>query len=149
MLNFTKGDLFSSEAEALVNAVNTVGVMGKGIALRFKETFPQNFKAYKKACTNKELRPGKLLAVWDANPATGKKLIINFPTKEHWRSPSQYDYVEQGLTELARYIETTGVQSVALPAIGCGLGGLDWSKVKQLIIQHLEKLNAAIVVYEP
>ena len=105
MLNFITGDMLKAKADALVNTVNTVGVMGKGIALQFKEAFPQNNKIYITACKNKELEPGKLLAVWDSNLLLGKKLIINFPTKTHWRQPSRYEYIENGLQALVVLIE--------------------------------------------
>ena len=97
MLQFITGDMLKAKADALVNTVNTVGVMGKGIALQFKEAFPQNNKIYIEACKKKELEPGKLLAVWDNNLLLVKNLIINFPTKIHWRHPSKYEYIESGL----------------------------------------------------
>ena len=93
MIKTEKGDLLNANTTALVNTVNTVGVMGKGIALQFKEAFPNNTKKYIEACKNKELFPGKLLAIWDANLQLGEKLIINFPTKVHWRQPSKYEYI--------------------------------------------------------
>lgn len=111
--------------------------MGKGIALQFKEAFPQNNKVYIAACKNKELEPGKLLAVWDSNLLLGKKLIINFPTKTHWRQPSRYEYIESGLQALVALIEKEKIQSVALPPLGCGNDGLDWAIVKPMIIKYL------------
>ena len=148
-LQFITGDMLRAKAEALVNTVNTVGVMGKGIALQFKEAFPQNNKFYIEACKKRELEPGKLLAVWDNNLVLGKKLIINFPTKTHWRQPSKYEYIESGLQALVILIEKENIQSVALPALGCGNGGLDWARVKPLIEKYLGELPLQIIVYEP
>ncbi len=141
--------MLRTKAQALVNTVNTVGVMGKGIALQFKEAFPQNNKIYIEACKKKELIPGKLLAIWDSNLLIGKKLIINFPTKTHWRQPSRYSYIQEGLIALVELIKKEEIQSIALPPLGCGNGGLDWSVVKPMIIQYLGKLDTHIFVYEP
>lgn len=138
-----------AKVEALVNTVNTVGVMGKGIALQFKEAFPLNNKIYIEACKNKELIPGKLLAVWDENLLLGRKLIINFPTKVHWRYPSKYDYVEKGLVALKELITEKNIKSLALPPLGCGNGGLDWSIVKSLIEKYLSDSTADIFVFQP
>lgn len=149
MLQFLKGNLLESRAEALVNTVNTVGVMGKGIALQFREAFPVNFKEYQKACKAGLLQPGKLLPVKDHNAFLGEKLIVNFPTKTHWRKPSQYQYIEDGLKELALLIKEKGIKSIALPPLGCGNGGLDWQRVKSLIEANLAGLDAEIQVYEP
>lgn len=149
MLKIVKGDMFKAKADALVNTVNTVGVMGKGIALQFKEAFPQNNKIYIDACKKKELAPGKLLAVWDSNLILGKKLIINFPTKVHWKSPSKYEYIEKGLIALVDLIEKEEIKSIALPPLGCGNGGLDWSKVRPMMIKYLEDLPIEILVFEP
>jgi O-acetyl-ADP-ribose deacetylase (regulator of RNase III) len=149
MITWTTGDILSSPAEALVNTVNTVGVMGKGIALQFKENFPNNYKAYLDACKKKELEPGKLLPVWDENLRTGKKLIINFPTKIHWRSPSQYEYIEKGLDAMKKLLVEQKVKSIAIPPLGCGNGGLDWNRVRPLIEDKLQDLKLDIFVYEP
>jgi O-acetyl-ADP-ribose deacetylase (regulator of RNase III)/uncharacterized protein YwgA len=149
MLYLTKGDIFQSKAEALVNTVNTVGVMGKGIALQFKEAFPVNNKKYIEACKNKELFPGKLLAIWDTNLLLGRKLIINFPTKIHWRHPSKYEYIEKGLAALRELLETEKVKSIAIPPLGCGHGGLDWIKVRPMIESYLQGLPHDIYLFEP
>ena len=149
MLSIVSGDMLKAEAEALVNTVNTVGVMGKGIALQFKEAFPHNNKVYINACKNKQLEPGKLLAVWDNNMLLGKKLIINFPTKTHWRYPSKYEYVEKGLVALVELIKKDGIQSIALPPLGCGNGGLEWPRVKEMISKYLGHLPIEITVFEP
>ncbi len=149
MLQFIIGDMLRAKADALVNTVNTVGVMGKGIALQFKEAFPRNNKIYIESCKRKELVPGKLLSVWDSNLLLGKKLIINFPTKTHWRQPSKYEYIESGLMALLNLIETENIKSIALPPLGCGNGGLEWSIVKPMIIKYLGQLPLKILVFEP
>ncbi len=149
MIKLVEGDMMLSGAEALVNTVNTVGVMGKGIALQFKEAFPNNNKAYVEACKRKELEPGKLLAVWDENLQFGKKLIINFPTKIHWRNPSQYEYIEKGLVTLRELLQREEIKSIAIPPLGSGNGGLDWNRVKPMIEQALSGLETEIMIYEP
>ncbi|UOE52552.1 macro domain-containing protein [Mucilaginibacter sp. SMC90] len=149
MLTYHKGDLLKDNAEALVNTVNTVGVMGKGVALAFKNAFPHNYLVYRTAFASKQLAIGRLLVVHDENLLLGKKIIINFPTKTHWRLPSEYTYIVQGLTALRNYLNENSVASVALPAPGCGNGGLDWGKVKPLIEENMGDLNVDIRVYEP
>lgn len=149
MIKFVKDDILQSQAVALVNTVNTVGVMGKGIALQFREAFPSNYKAYLDACKNKELEPGKLLAVWDENIQTGKKYIINFPTKQHWRNASKYEYVEKGLVALRKLIQEEKIESIAIPPLGCGNGGLDWNIVKSMIVDAMQDLDALVYIHEP
>ncbi|WP_379967247.1 macro domain-containing protein [Epilithonimonas sp. UC225_85] len=149
MIDTLKGDMMQSGAEALVNTVNTVGIMGKGIALQFREAFLSNNKAYKEACKNKELEPGKLLAVWDENLQLGRKLIINFPTKVHWRNPSKYEYIERGLIALRELLIKENIKSVAIPPLGSGNGGLDWNKVKPMIEKALQGMDTHIMIYEP
>lgn len=149
MIRVFEGNIMQSGAEALVNTVNTVGVMGKGLALQFKEAFPYNNKLYVEACKRKELEPGKLLVVWDQNLQLGKKLIINFPTKVHWRNPSKYEYIEKGLVALRELLQKEKVKSIAIPPLGSGNGGLDWKKVKPMIEQALDDLNTDIIIYEP
>ena len=149
MLRFTTGNIMDSSAEALVNTVNTVGVMGKGIALQFKQAFPHNFNVYQQACLNGQLVTGKILAVKDSELLLGERLIINFPTKQHWKVPSKYEYVESGLIALIAYLQANPVKSMAIPALGCGNGGLDWQKVKPMIENHLFQLDMPIWVYEP
>ena len=141
--------MMQSKVEAFVNTVNTVVVMGKGIALQFKEAFPQNNKVYIDACKNKELAPGKLLSVWDENLILGRKLIINFPTKVHWRHPSKYEYIEKGLVALKDLIKEKNIKSLAMPPLGCGNGGLDWEVVKKLIEKYLGDSKASILVCQP
>jgi O-acetyl-ADP-ribose deacetylase (regulator of RNase III) len=148
-MKYIKGNLLEADVQALVNTVNTVGVMGKGIALQFKETFPSNYKKYVAACKNKELEPGKLLVVEEPT-LDGTKIIINFPTKTEWYLKSKYEYIEKGLAELAKVIEHYDVKSIAIPPLGCGNGGLKWDKVKVLIEERLGNLsNVNIQVYEP
>lgn len=149
MLRYTTGNLLSSSAEALVNTVNTVGVMGKGIALQFKRAFPHNFEIYKVACLNGSFRTGQILAVRDSELILGERLIINFPTKQHWKLPSRYEYIESGLHTLVAYLKENTVKSLAMPALGCGNGGLEWLKVKRMIEQHLSGVDTDIWVYEP
>lgn len=149
MIEFTKGDLLASTDDVLVNTVNTVGVMGKGIALQFKDEFPNNFAVYADACRKGELYPGKLLVVKDRSLRYGEKTIVNFPTKVHWRNPSKYEYIEKGLVALREFIIAGKVDSIAIPPLGCGNGGLDWSRVKPMITEALSDLQTTIHIYEP
>ena len=149
MIQYITGNVLESEAEALINTVNTVGVMGKGIALQFKKAYPTNFKIYSEAHKKDELAIGKLLVVKDSNFSSGDKLIINFPTKKDWRKPSEYSYIEEGLDDLIRVIEKHQVKSVAIPPLGAGNGGLEWEKVKKIIETKLSSLDIEILVYEP
>jgi len=149
MIHYQIGNLLDSEAEALVNTVNTVGVMGKGIALQFKNMFPNNYKLYSIACKKEELRIGKLLVNKEETLLSGNKIIINFPTKTDWRLPSEYEYIELGLKELVNIISEYRIQSIAIPPLGSGNGGLDWNKVKPLLEKYLKSLDCNIFIYEP
>ncbi len=149
MIHYTTGNLLESNAEALVNTVNTVGVMGKGIALQFKKMFPNNFKLYAKACKNNKLKVGKLLITEDDSLFTGRKIIINFPTKTHWRKPSEYIYIEEGVKELKKIIIERDLKSVAIPPLGTGNGGLNWNKVKQILGAELSSLDCDIFIFQP
>lgn len=149
MIQFQTGNLFESKAEALVNTVNLEGVMGKGVALQFKNAFPNNYRAYKKACKEGEIDIGKLFVFEEHSLLDGKKIIINFPTKTQWRKPSEYSYIEKGLEDLKRIIIEREIKSVALPPLGSGNGGLDWKKVKKIIVSGLKDSPAEIIVYEP
>ena len=149
MITYVKGNLLDSPAVALVNTVNLVGVMGKGIALQFKKAFPRNFEVYRKACRSGELGIGKILAVGDRNLLLGDKLILNVPTKTDWHLPSHYDYVDRGLAALRKYLLANRILSLAVPAMGCGNGGLNWAVVKPMIEERLAGLDCAIFVYEP
>lgn len=149
MLNFTTGNLLEARAQALVNTVNTVGVMGKGIALMFKERFDDNYKQYAAACKAKQVRTG---AMFITEPAEldGPRWIVNFPTKQHWRSPSQLAWIVEGLQDLRRFLVENKVQSVAIPPLGAGNGGLDWELVKPEIERALGDLpGVEITVFEP
>jgi len=148
MITYTTGNLLEADTEALVNTVNTVGVMGKGIALQFAERFKTNLKLYKEACKSGELTVGKLLAVKDSD-LHGERLIINFPTKKDWKHRSSYAYIEDGLNALVALIAERNIKSIALPPLGCGNGGLQWAKVKPMIEEHLGGLDVRVVVYEP
>lgn len=148
MIIYKVGNLFESDAEALVNTVNTVGVMGKGIALQFKKAFPDNYKKYREVCQNEEMTIGTLL-ITQEHFLTGTKTIINFPTKTHWRLPSEYSYIEAGLVELKKAIEQRGIKSIAIPPLGSGNGGLDWRKVKMIIENYLADIDCEIQIFEP
>jgi O-acetyl-ADP-ribose deacetylase (regulator of RNase III)/uncharacterized protein YwgA len=149
MIKYKKGNLLDAPVQALVNTVNTVGVMGKGIALQFKEAFPQNFRAYAKACKDHLMQPGKLL-VFLEETIEGSKIIINFPTKTEWFQKSQYEYIETGLQDLVRVIEAEKINSIAIPPLGCGNGGLKWEKVKPMMEKYLSQLtDVEILIYEP
>jgi O-acetyl-ADP-ribose deacetylase (regulator of RNase III) len=149
MIQFIEGNLLESNAEALVNTVNTVGVMGKGIALQFKTQYPNNYKLYTKACKIKEVQVGRLFLTEDSSLLGGRKIIINFPTKTDWRKPSEYSYIESGLKELARIIKERGIKSVAVPPLGAGNGGLNWDVVKGIIEKYLTDLDCDVQIYEP
>jgi O-acetyl-ADP-ribose deacetylase (regulator of RNase III) len=151
MLEFKHGNLLHENVEALVNAVNCVGVMGKGIALEFKNSFPENFRLYKKACKAGEVHPGKMFVVF-AIGLLNPKYIINFPTKFHWENKSRIKDIESGLDALALEIQKLGINSIAIPALGCGNGGLDWSDVKPLIESKLSQpqmQNVKVIIFEP
>jgi O-acetyl-ADP-ribose deacetylase (regulator of RNase III) len=148
-MKYKKGNLLEDKAQALVNTVNTVGVMGKGIALQFKEAFPNNFKVYAAACKQKELQPGKLL-VFKEQTLQGEKIIINFPTKTEWFKKSEYEYIEEGLKELVKVVVDYSIKSIAIPPLGCGNGGLNWEKVKAMMERHLSTLiDVEVNIYEP
>jgi len=149
MIQYIEGDLLESKAEALVNTVNTVGIMGKGIALQFKNHFPSNYKRYAQACKEQRVKVGSLLILEDTSLLGGKKKIINFPTKTDWRKPSEYSYIENGLIELSKYIRENSIKSIAIPPLGTGNGGLDWNKVKALIDKYLSDLECDIQIYLP
>lgn len=149
MIYYKTGNLLDSGAEALVNTVNTIGVMGKGIALQFKNMFPNNYKIYAKACKNSEVKTGKLLVTEEETMLKGKKIIINFPTKTDWRKPSEYSYIEDGLKNLVKIIQEQNIKSIAIPPLGSGNGGLDWNKVKVILGNYLSGLDCEIYIYEP
>jgi len=149
MIRFAQGNLLNADVEAVVNTVNTVGVMGKGIALMFKEKFPENFKDYKNACDKKEIELGRMF-VTESLELAGPRWIINFPTKAHWRFPSKLAWIRDGLADLRRVIVEYDIRSIAIPPLGSGNGGLDWAEVRPLIEAALTDLDAVeVIVYEP
>lgn len=149
MIEITRGNIIQADAEALVNTVNCEGFMGKGIALQFKKAFPENFKAYERACRAGELRPGRML-VFATGSMMNPKYIINFPTKRKWREKSRTEDIEAGLAELAGELRRLKISSVAIPPLGCGLGGLDWREVRPLIERALASLpDVRVLLFEP
>ncbi len=149
MIEFKTGDIFTTEVDAIVNTVNCVGVMGRGIALQFKKRFPENFKAYATACKQNEVQPGRMFT-FDSRLFVNPRFVINFPTKRHWRGKSRMEDIESGLADLVRVIGENEIHSIALPPLGCGLGGLDWPEVKARIERVLAPLtDTRVVVFEP
>lgn len=132
MIRLVRGDLLETDAEALVNPVNTVGVMGRGLARQFKEAFPDNFRAYAAACKAGDVVPGKMF-IFATERAVEPRFIVNFPTKRHWRSKSRLEDIEAGLAALVDDVDRLGIRSLAIPPLGCGLGGLAWDRVRPLI----------------
>ncbi len=148
-MKYITGNLLEAGTQALVNTVNTVGVMGKGIALQFKERFPTNYKLYADVCKKGTIQIGKMFVVIEPT-LQGEKIIINFPTKTEWFKKSQYNYIEEGLKDLAKVIDQYAIQSIAIPPLGCGNGGLKWEKVKSLMEKYLGNIkNVSIQIYEP
>ena len=149
MIRMTSGNLLDAAVQAVVNTVNTVGVMGKGIALMFKERFPANFEAYEQACNAGEVEVGRMF-VTESEQLGGPRWVINFPTKQHWRNPSKLEWVRAGLDDLRRVIQERDIRSIALPPLGAGNGGLTWGDVKPLILDALGDLDGVdVVLYEP
>jgi O-acetyl-ADP-ribose deacetylase (regulator of RNase III) len=148
MIRFTQGNLLEARTEALVNTVNTVGVMGKGIALMFKKRFAENYRLYSAACKAGDVETGKV-HVTAVDELGGPRWIVNFPTKRHWRSPSQMAWVTEGLHDLRRFLLEHQVKSVAVPPLGAGNGGLDWPDVRDQIVAVLGDLDVEVWVYEP
>lgn len=149
MIRFTTGNLFDADVDAIVNTVNTMGVMGKGIALMFKERFPENYKAYAAACKAKRVELGRMF-VTESPELNGPRWIVNFPTKANWRFPSKLAWIESGLKDLKRVIGDRHIRSIAIPPLGAGNGGLDWQDVRPLIEAALGDLaDVEVVVYEP
>lgn len=166
MIEYVSGDIFESKAEAIVNPVNCVGVMGKGLALQFKKRFPENFEVYKDVCEHNGIKLGQMLvcdysskrvvsASWGSVLPCGDgngvipRCIVNFPTKGHWRDKSELRFIEKGLASLAQCIKEEGINSIAVPPLGCGLGGLDWNDVRPIIERELNGLTAQVLAYTP
>lgn len=142
------GNLLTADVEALVNTVNTVGAMGKGLALQFRRAYPQMFEDYRRAATAGDLRTGRM-HVWETFGDDGPRFIINSPTKRHWRDDSELEYVTSGLEDLSRVITERRIRSIAVPALGCGLGGLDWALVRPAIVRALAVLDTDVWLYPP
>lgn len=149
MIELARGDILKDESEAIVNTVNCVGVMGRGIALQFKNAWPENFKAYEVACKREEVQPGRMF-VFDTGRLTLPRFIVNFPTKRHWRGKSRIEDIETGLSALLAVIKERGIRSIAIPPLGSGLGGLEWSEVRPRIESALAALpDVRVRIYEP
>jgi len=149
MIEYKTGDITTEDAEALVNTVNCVGFMGKGVALRFKQVFPKNFKAYTEACERKEVQPGRMLVFETGKPAN-PRYIINFPTKQHWRAKSKMEDIDSGLRALIQEIDQRRIRSIAIPPLGSGFGGLEWAEVRPRIEAALRGMNdLRVIIYEP
>jgi O-acetyl-ADP-ribose deacetylase (regulator of RNase III) len=148
MVSEERGNLLEAPADALVNTVNTVGVMGKGIALQFKQAYPANFRAYEAACRRGEVRLGSMFT-YETGLLEAPRFIINFPTKGHWRARSRLNDIKAGLADLREVIRDRGIRSIAVPPLGCGNGGLDWRDVRPLIIEALGDLQGVNVMVFP
>jgi O-acetyl-ADP-ribose deacetylase (regulator of RNase III) len=148
MIEYKNGDILREDVEAIVNTVNCVGIMGRGLALQFKNKFPQNLKEYQLACTNKEVQLGKMF-VHQTGQLINPKYIINFPTKGHWKQNSKIEDISNGLDDLITIIEKYSIKSIAIPPLGSGLGGLDWNQVKKLIEEKLKNINCTVILFEP
>lgn len=149
MIERTRGNILKADTEALVNTVNCVGVMGKGIALQFKKAFPENFEAYAGACRRGEVKSGRMF-VFETGQMFNPRFIINFPTKRHWRDQSRYEDIAAGLQALVREVRERKIRSIAIPPLGSGLGGLQWSKVKAMIESAFEGISdVQVKLYEP
>lgn len=149
MITLKRGNILEAKADALVNTVNCVGFMGKGIALQFKKAYPENFAAYQRACRAGEIKPGRMF-IHDRASLLDKRYIINFPTKRHWRGSSRYEDIASGLTALVDDVRRLGIQSIAIPPLGCGLGGLDWARVRPMIEEAFSVLSdVKVLLYEP
>lgn len=148
MIREAQGNLLAADADALVNTVNTVGVAGKGIALQFRQAYPENFRAYQKAAKRGEVRPGQMF-IWETGQLERPHLIINFPTKRHWRGGSRIEDIQAGLQDLVHCIEKYHITSIAVPPLGCGNGGLNWADVRKVIANALESLKVEVLLYSP
>lgn len=145
MVNFHNGNLFESNSECLVNTVNCVGVMGKGIALEFKRRFPEMFESYKLACKNREIKTGTMW-VWDRMNGDKREIIINFPTKNDWKNPSELEWIKTGLIDFIYVLGKYDIKSVAIPALGCSNGGLDWNAVKRIMHGMLTPVSEKVEI---
>jgi O-acetyl-ADP-ribose deacetylase (regulator of RNase III) len=149
MIEISKGNILEADADALVNTVNCVGVMGKGLALQFKQAFPSNFTAYVTACAAQAVVPGRMF-IFDAGQIAKPRYVINFPTKRHWRERSHMEDIRSGLQALVRDIRRLAIRSIAVPPLGCGLGGLDWQEVRPRIETAFSELPGVhVLLFEP
>jgi len=149
MIELTCGNILNADTEAVVNTVNCVGVMGKGLALQFKKAFPENFKAYESACRHSEIGPGRMF-VFETGHIVNPRYIINFPTKRHWRDRSHYKDIVAGSKALVAELRSHNIGSIAIPPLGCGLGGLDWEKVRVIIEEAFSAApDVLIKLFEP
>lgn len=147
MLKLMSGDMLKVDVEALVNPVNCVGVMGKGLALQFRTAFPENFKAYKIACDAGLVEIGRMFTYCPSDPCS-PRFIINFPTKYHWKNNSKIQYIKLGLNDLVKVVLKEQIRSIAIPQLGCGLGGLDWKEVCPIIIEACESMpNVDVLLF--
>jgi len=149
MITFATGDILKADVDAVVNTVNTVGVMGKGLALQFKRRYPDNFTMYKRACDAGDVQVGEMF-VTQTHQLSGPRLIVNFPTKKHWRADSRLEYIREGLKDLVRVIREESITSIAIPPLGAGNGGLNWMEVRPLVEAVLADLDdVRVEIFEP
>ncbi|MGL4399341.1 MAG: macro domain-containing protein [Luteolibacter sp.] len=148
MIHFTQGDILCDDSEAVVNPVNCVGVMGRGLALQFRKAYPDVFRWYAEACKRGEVQPGRMFVT-----ETGGLLpryVVNFPTKRHWQEKSRMEDIEDGLDALVEWTKERKIRSISIPPLGAGLGGLDWKQVRQRIIAKMENLDGVnVTIYKP
>lgn len=151
MIIINKGDIFDQNTQAIVNPVNCVGVMGKGLAKQFKEKYPENFHAYKTMCDKGKVQIGQMFVLHNAVLRYKDPIIINFPTKDHWRNDSKMEYIDSGLESLRLMVGLMNITSIAIPALGCGLGGLDWNEVKLKIVDAFRDWpdENTLIILEP
>jgi len=149
MIELTSGDILKDDSDAIVNTVNCVGVMGRGIALQFKNAWPENFAAYAAACKRDEVQPGRMF-IYEVGQLTSPRFIVNFPTKRHWKGKSRMEDIESGLVALVAELRSRGIRSIAIPPLGSGLGGLDWSDVRPVIEAAMQAVpDVRVRIYEP
>ncbi len=149
MIHIKHGNILKADTEALVNTVNCVGIMGRGIALQFKKAYPENFEAYSKTCKEKKLHPGMVYS-YRLPTLGGPKYIINFPTKRHWKGKAKVVDIQEGLVALVQKVKKLGIRSISIPPLGCGLGGLNWETVRPIMEGALSSLaDVEVYLYEP
>lgn len=151
VMELVRGNILKAKTTAIVNPINCQGAMGAGLALQFRNTFPDNYRAYRLACVSKEIESGRMFVFERENPEDGPRIIVNFPTKVHWRDKSRLEDIRIGLDALVEEVQRLGIRSIAIPPLGCGLGGLEWSEVKPLIFDAFSRcaVDVRVLVYEP